>query len=76
MATIRNTIALQDRMTPVLTAVISSLRSTQNALAGVDDVSSAAFNQMRADINIAHNALTSLEPLAHKSNQIFRVLLI
>ena len=60
MATIRNTIALQDRMTPVLTAVVSSLRSTQNALAGVDDVSSAAFNQMRADINIAHNALTSL----------------
>ena len=60
MATIRNTIALQDRMTPVLTAVVSSLRSTQNALAGVDGVSSAAFNQMRADINIAHNALTSL----------------
>lgn len=60
MATIRNTIALQDRMTPVLNAVVSSLRSTQNALAGVDGVSSAAFNQMRADINIAHNALTSL----------------
>lgn len=60
MATIRNTIALQDRMTPVLTAVVSSLRSTQNALAGVDGVSNAAFNQMRADINIAHNALTSL----------------
>ena len=60
MATIKNTIALQDRMTPVLTAVVSSLRSTQNALAGVDGVSSAAFNQMRADINIAHNALTSL----------------
>lgn len=60
MATIRNTIALQDRMTPVLTAVVSSLHSTQIALAGVDGVSNSAFNQMQADISAAQAALNNL----------------
>ena len=60
MATIRNIIALQDRMTPVLGAVISSLRSTQIALAGVNGVSNSAFNQMRADISAAQTALNNL----------------
>ena len=60
MATIRNIIALQDRMTPVLGAVVSSLRSTQIALAGVHGVSNSAFNQMRADISAAQTALNNL----------------
>ena len=60
MATIRNIIALQDRMTPVLGAVVSSLRSTQIALAGVHGVSNSAFNQMRADISAAQAALNNL----------------
>lgn len=57
MATVRNTISLTDRFSPVLSAVNQSLRSTMAALSYVDKVSDSAFNAMRNDIDMADRAL-------------------
>ena len=57
MATIRNTINLQDRMTPVLHSIIKALESTVQALASVDQVSNQAFNKVKNDVAAAQAAL-------------------
>jgi len=57
MATVKNTITLQDRMTPVLRTIIKSLQSTVDAMAGVDHVSNSAFKKAQKDINAASEAL-------------------
>ena len=57
MATVRNTITMQDRMTPVLRTIIRSLQSTVDAMAGVDRVSSAAFRRAQRDVQAASEAL-------------------
>ena len=57
MATIRNTINLQDRMTPVLHSIIKALESTVQALASVDQVSNRAFSRVKNDVAAAQAAL-------------------
>ena len=57
MASISNTINLQDRMSPVLGAIVKALRTTMRALSSVDSVSNQAFNDMRDDISAAQAAL-------------------
>lgn len=60
MATIKNTISLQDRMTPVLKAVIKSLNSTVAVMATTDRISSTAFDAMKKDIMEATAQLENL----------------
>ena len=57
MATIKNTIALQDKMTPVLRTIIKSMQSTLDVMAGVDKVSNSAFRKTQKDIRAASDAL-------------------
>jgi tape measure domain-containing protein len=57
MATVRNTIRLQDQMTPVLRTIIKAMNSTMTAMAGVDHVGNTSFNRMRRDIQNAEAAL-------------------
>lgn len=61
MATIKNTIALQDKFTPALKSVIKALDSTVTAMAGVDKVSNSAFNKMKKDVQSANEAVNNLE---------------
>jgi len=61
MATIKNTIALQDKFTPVLKTMIKAMDSTVAAMAGVDKVSNAAFNKMKRDVQSANEAVNNLE---------------
>lgn len=60
MATVRNTIQLQDKFTPVLRSMIKAMNSTTNAMAGMDNISGKAFNQMKRDVQAANNALEDL----------------
>ena len=57
MATVKNTITLKDKMTPVLRTIIKSLQSTVDAMAGVDKVSNSAFRKAQKDIRAASEAL-------------------
>lgn len=57
MATIRNTINLQDQMTPVLRSIIKELESTAQALANVDQVSNQVFNKVKNDVAAAQASL-------------------
>lgn len=57
MATIKNTITMQDRMTPVLRTIIKSLQSTVDAMAGVDHVSNTSFRRAQRDVQAASEAL-------------------
>jgi len=57
MATVKNTITMQDRMTPVLRTIIKSLQSTVDAMAGVDHVSDKAFKQVKRDVQAASDAI-------------------
>lgn len=57
MATIKNTVTMQDRMTPVLRTIIKSLQSTVNAMAGVDHVSNTSFRRAQRDVQAASEAL-------------------
>ncbi len=61
MATIKNTITLQDKMTPVLRSVIKALNSTVAAMAGVDKVSNTAFNKMKKDVSTASIAVEQMD---------------
>ena len=57
MATIKNTITMQDKMTPVLRTIIKSMQSTLDVMAGVDKVSDNAFRKMQKDVRAASDAL-------------------
>lgn len=57
MATIKNTITLQDKMTPTLRGIIKALDSTVMAMAGVDRVSNSSFNKMKRDVENAKKAV-------------------
>ena len=59
MASISNTINLQDRMSPVLGAIVKALKTTMHALSSVDGVSNQAFNDMRDDISAAQAAVNA-----------------
>jgi tape measure domain-containing protein len=60
MATIKNTITLQDKFTPVLRTMIKAMNSTVSAMAGVDKVSNTAFNKMKRDVQAANEAIDNL----------------
>lgn len=60
MATVRNTIALNDKMTPVLRSITKALDSTLIALASTDKVSNKAFEGVKRDIRNARNAVEGL----------------
>lgn len=57
MATVSNTIKMQDRMTPVLRTIIKALQSTVDAMAGVDRVSNSVFCKAQKDVQAASEAL-------------------
>jgi tape measure domain-containing protein len=57
MATVSNTVTMQDRMTPVLRTIIKSLQSTVDAMAGVDHVSNTSFRRAQKDVQAASEAL-------------------
>lgn len=57
MATIKNTITMKDKMTPVLRTIIKSMQSTLDAMAGVDKASNSAFRKMQKDVEAASDAL-------------------
>lgn len=57
MATVKNTIKLQDKMTPVLRSIIKALDTTVTVMAGVDKVSNKAFDKMKQDVRQAQAAL-------------------
>lgn len=61
MATVKNTITLQDKMTPVLRSVIKALQSTVVAMSQIDDVSNTSFNRMKKDVSMAEDAVNKLE---------------
>lgn len=61
MATVKNTIALQDKMTPVLRSVIKALQSTVVAMSQIDGVSNTSFNRMKKDVSVAEDAVNKLE---------------
>lgn len=60
MATVRNTIALNDKMSPVLKTVVKSLSSTVDALAKVDGISDSTFAAVRRDVQAAQSAIDAL----------------
>ena len=57
MATIKNTISMQDKMTPVMRSIIKAMQSTITAMAGVDQISDKVFDSMKRDIKAASEAL-------------------
>lgn len=58
MATVRDTIELQDKMSPVLGTVIKSLKSTIAVIKKVDSsIDTASLNKVEKDIQAAENAL-------------------
>lgn len=61
MATVKNTITLQDKMTPVLRSVIKALQSTVVAMSQIDGVSNTSFNRMKKDVSMAESAVNKLE---------------
>lgn len=61
MATISNTIKLQDKMTPILRRITSALNSTLDVLESTDTASSQAFKGVRRDVQGAINSINSLE---------------
>lgn len=70
MATVSNTIALQDKMTPVLSAILKSLDSTMVAMAGVDKVSDRAFKKAQSDVQQANSALEQFNNTAAETPEI------
>jgi len=57
MATVKNTILLQDKMTPVLKSIIKSMQSTVDIMAGMDGVSNTAFDRVKRNVQAASDAL-------------------
>lgn len=66
MATIRNAIAMQDRMTPVFNKMIKSMTSTLKTMESIDraanrGVTSRAFDRASSDIRSASNEVVRLQ---------------
>ena len=60
MATVKNTLVLQDKFTPVLKTMMKAMNSTVTAMAGMDRVSDKAFNGMKRDVQAANEAIENL----------------
>lgn len=66
MATVRQTLSLQDKMSPVLSSVMRSMRSTMNVMQQLDaaagrGITSQAWRQATADIDTAERALRDFQ---------------
>lgn len=74
MATVKNTITMQDKMTPVLRSIIKSLDSTGVAMAGVDKISNKAFDTVKRDAQAASDALdkfsNGIDPIPPKQKRV------
>ena len=74
MATVKNTITMQDKMTPVLRSIIKSLDSTVDAMAGVDKISNKAFDTVKRDAQAASDALdkfsNGIDPIPPKQERV------
>ena len=74
MATVKNTITMQDKMTPVFRSIIKAMESTVMVMAKVDGIGNKSFNKMKADIVAANAALDGLNsdmtPLAGKADKV------
>lgn len=78
MATVSDTIRLNDQYTPVLSKIIRALQNTTTVLAGVDRVSSTALDSIKVDVNEAtlaldqmNNELDQLPPAANTAAKSF-----
>lgn len=60
MATIKNTISLQDKMTPILRTIIQSLQGTVLQMASVDSASNQAFKTVQKDAQKADETINNL----------------
>ena len=60
MATIKNTISLQDKMTPILKTIIQSLQGTALQMASVDSASNQAFKTVQQDAQKAAETINNL----------------
>lgn len=60
MATIKNTISLQDKMTPILKTIIQSLQGTALQMASVDSASNQAFKTVQKDTQKAAETINTL----------------
>lgn len=60
MATIKNTISLQDKMTPILKTIIQSLQGTALQMASVDSASNQAFKTVQKDTQKAAETINNL----------------
>lgn len=57
MATVANTLKLNDRMTPALGGVVRAINSTLRAMEGMDGAASAAFRNAKRDAALATSAV-------------------
>ncbi len=57
MATVKNTILLQDKFTPVLGKMMKSMQSTVDVMAKMDNVSNSAFKKVQQDVKMASDSL-------------------
>ena len=74
MATIRNSIQLQDRMTPVFRSIIKSMDSTLRVMKNLDrqannGAQSREFIRAEKNINKAHNALLKMQSQTDRTNK-------
>lgn len=60
MATIKSTIMLQDKMSPVFKSIAQSINSTVTAMQNVDRVGERTFKGMSSDVNSAKVAMDNL----------------
>lgn len=60
MATIKNTISLQDKMTPILKTIIQSLQGTALQMESVDSASNQAFKTVQKDAQKADEIINNL----------------
>lgn len=67
MATVRETISLQDRMSPVLRSIVKALGSTVTAMESVDKSSSKALKAAMRDANAAAKAV---EDFSNKTDEL------
>lgn len=66
MATVKQTLVLQDKMSSVLSKVVTAMISTQNTMQRMDGASKAVFDDMTRDIGEANAAIQDFNNEASK----------
>ena len=74
MATIKNAITMQDRMSPVLNKMFKAMQSNLELMKQMDKesnkgITGKAFKQAKKDIDSANNALIKMQNNLRKSKQ-------